>query len=239
MQKAGTVRPVSQPHGFGQHDPRTGRMTVAHVFTGGEPLSPPRLLGLGKADLVIAADSGVERAAAAGLTVDVLVGDLDSITKQTFDAIFDEGTTIEAHHPDKDATDLELALATALRLGVGEIVVVGGGGGRLDHLFGNAAVITSPILREIPVRWELERETAYVVHGHRTIPVTEGSTFSVIPIGGDAHGVTLTGSKWTLDNATIEAGSSLGISNVAVEPTIATEIRTGTLLVICIKDWSD
>ena len=208
-------------------------MTVAHVFTGGAALPVSRILGLGKADLVIAADSGAETASAAGLTVDVLVGDLDSITRQTLDAILDRGTRIETHHPDKDATDLELALRTAVWLGAAEIVVIGGGGLRLDHLLGNVAVIAGPVLRGIQVRWVLERETVYVVHDRRTIPAQAGTTFSVIPAGGDAHGVTLTGSKWTLDGATLEAGSSQGISNVAEGTTIGVEVGSGTLLVIC------
>ena len=212
------------------------RMTVTHVFTGGEQLSPRRILELGKADLVIAADSGAEAAVAVGLAVDVLVGDLDSITRQTLDAILDEGTMIEAHDADKDATDLELALATALRLGADEIVVVGGGGRRFDHLLGNVAVVTSRALREVQVRWVMERETAYVVRGGRTIRAADGSTFSVIPIGGDAHGVTVTGSKWTLENAMIEAGSSLGISNVAAGPALAIEVHKGTLLVVLVDN---
>ena len=209
-------------------------MTVAHVLAGGEPMPPLRILALGAADVVIAADSGAENAAAAGVPVDVLVGDLDSISRQTLDAVIDGGTSIEAHHPDKDATDLELALATALEMGVEEIVVVGGGGRRLDHLLGNVAVISSPTLRHVQVRWELERESVYVVHGRRTIPVTDGSTFSVIPFGGNAHGVTLTGSKWDLYNATLPAGASLGISNVAAASEITVTVRDGTLLVVLV-----
>lgn len=211
-------------------------MTVAHVFTGGEPLSLRRILGLGRADLVIAADSGIESAAAAGRTVDVLVGDLDSVTTRTLDTALDEGTRIEAHHPHKDATDLELALATALRMGADEIVVVGGGGRRLDHFLGNVAAVASRVLREVPVRWELETETAYVVHGRRTIPIAYGSTFSVIPIAGDASGITLTGSKWELHCARIEAGSSRGISNVALGTEIRIEVRSGTVLVVCVLE---
>ena len=207
-------------------------MTVAHVLAGGEPMPAQTILGLARADLVIAADSGAENAAAAGLFVDVLVGDLDSITERTLDAVVDGGTRIEAHHPDKDATDLDLALKTALELGADEIVIVGGGGRRLDHLLGNVAVITSRTLRHVPVRWELERETAYVVHTRRTIPVRSGSTFSVIPIGGDAHGVTLTGSKWNLRDAKLDAGTSLGISNIAVANKLDVEVGDGTLLVV-------
>jgi len=209
-------------------------VTVAHVFTGGEPISARRIRGLGNADLVIAADSGIENAISAGLTVDILVGDLDSITPQTLDDALDAGIRIEAHQPDKDATDLELALATALRMGADEIVVVGGGGRRLDHLLGNIAALTHRALRKIPVRWELERETAYVVHDHRFVAVGVGSTFSLIPIAGDADGVTLTGSKWELESARIEAGSTLGISNVALGEEIRIEVRSGTVLVVCV-----
>ena len=214
-------------------------MTLAHIFTGGDPLSAERILGLPEADLAIAADSGADIAAAAGLAVDMLVGDLDSITKQTLDAILENGTAIESHPPDKDATDLELALEVALRLDADEILIIGGHGGRLDHLLGNVAVITSRALRDVPVRWILEDETAHVVHDRRTIPMAEGTTFSVIPIGGDAHGVTVTGSKWPLDNVTMEAGSSLGISNLALGPEIVVEVRRGTLLVTCLTDQSD
>lgn len=207
-------------------------MTVAHVFTGGERVSTRRILSLGKADLVIAADSGIDNALEAGLFVDVLVGDLDSITGRTLSYVEQGETRIEAHPWEKAATDLELALQTAVRSGVDEIVVVGGGGGRLDHLLGNVAVIASRALRAIPVRWEMERETVYVVHHRRTIPISAGSTFSLIPIAGDAAGVTLTGSKWETDGTKIEAGSSLGISNIALDNEIRIEVGKGTVLVV-------
>lgn len=210
-------------------------MTSVHVFTGGDPVSAERLAGLPAPGLVLAADSGARLAAAAGRAVDVLVGDLDSIERATLDAVFDEGTEIEAHPPGKDATDLELALAAALRRGADEITVIGGGGGRLDHLLGNAAVIASPALRETPVRWVMERETAYAVHGGRgplTLPAPAGAVFSVIPVGGTAAGVTITGAKWNLHGEALEAGSSLGISNEALGPETTVEAGAGVLLVI-------
>ena len=210
-------------------------MTIAHIFTGGDPVSAERWAGLPAPDLVLAADSGADLAMAAGLTVDVLVGDLDSVTKKTLDAIFDEGTTIEAHPSDKAATDLELALDAARRRGADEIVVIGGGGGRLDHLLGNAAVITDRNRRGAPIRWVLERETAYAVHdghGRVTIPAADGAVFSVIPIGGDAAGVTLAGSKWTLHDAVMATGSSLGVSNQVQGAEITVGVNSGVLLVI-------
>ncbi|MCY4623101.1 MAG: thiamine diphosphokinase [bacterium] len=207
-------------------------MTVVHVFAGGNPVSAGRITHLPSAYLVVAADSGADTAAAIGATVDVLAGDLDSITRRTLDVIIDSGTTIEAHPSDKNATDLDLALGVAQRLGADEIVVIGGGGSRLDHLLGNVAVISARTMQEVQVRWVLDRETAYVVHDRRSIPVAVGATFSVIPVGGDAHGVTVTGSKWTLDNATLKAGTSLGIINLAQAPQLEVAVRSGNLLVV-------
>ena len=207
-------------------------MSGIHIFVGGDPVSPERIRGLGPADLVIAADSGAESAAAAGIRVDILVGDLDSISRSTLERVVDAETTIEAHSPDKDATDLELARDVALRHDPSEIVFAGGGGGRLDHLLGNLAVIGGPALRSIPVRWVTDRETAYVVRDHRSVPVDAGVVFSVIPIGGDAHGVKVTGAKWTLDGALIEAGSSLGISNVSLGGMVSIEVGTGAVLAV-------
>lgn len=210
-------------------------MPSAHIFTGGDPVSADRSAGLPAPDLVLAADSGAELAAAAGRSVDVLVGDLDSIAEETLDAALADGAVVEAHPADKDATDLELALDAALRRGADEIVVIGGGGGRLDHLLGNAAVISSPALREASVRWVLEQETAYVVHASRepiTLPAAEGAVFSVLPAGGAAAGVTVAGAKWPLRNAVLKAGSSLGVSNQAQGAEITVGAESGVLLVI-------
>ena len=213
-------------------------IAVVHVFAGGEPVSAKRIRGLSAPDLVIAADSGADLAAASGVTVDVLIGDFDSISPEALEAAGRRRTRIETHDPDKDATDLQLALRAALRMDAREIVVIGGGGGRLDHLFGNVAAITDPALAGVPIHWITERETVYVVRtGHR-IPIRPGSTFSLVPIGGDARGVTLTGSKWTLDDRTLRSGDTLGISNRALRPEISVSVRTGTLLLICPTDTS-
>lgn len=207
-------------------------MTVVHVFVGGDPVSRERIAGLAPFDLVVAADSGAELAAEAGVTVDVLVGDLDSISRETLERVFDDETVIESHLPGKDATDLELAMEVALRSAPTEIVFVGGGGGRLDHLLGNVAVIAAPVARDASVSWVTERETAYVVRGRKSIRASTGTTFSLVPIGGDAHGVHLRNARWELRNASLHAHRSTGISNVAAAGEIEIEVGRGVLLAV-------
>ena len=95
--------------------------------------------------VVIAADGGVAEAFRLGRHVDVLVGDLDSATPADVDRVAAEGGEIERHDPDKDATDLDLAIARAVRDGAardrGRSAATAVG---LDHLFGNLTLLASP-----------------------------------------------------------------------------------------------
>ena len=207
-------------------------MAVIHVFAGGDPVSPERIDGLGPADLVVAADSGADIAAGAAVAVDILVGDLDSMSRSAMERVFDDRTVIEAHSPDKDGTDLELALEVALHHDPSEIVFVGGGGGRLDHLLGNVGVIGSPAAGHVPVSWVTERETAYVIRGGRSIPTTPGEVFSLIPIGSEARGVHVRHARWPLRDASLRFHSSLGISNVAVDEEVEIKVGEGAVLAV-------
>src|SRR6476659_3776659 len=83
---------------------------------------------------VIAADGGLDRAAALGLEVDVLVGDLDSVSSAALARAESAGRRIVRHPVAKDAADLELALDEALALGARRVLVIASAGGRLDHL---------------------------------------------------------------------------------------------------------
>ncbi len=106
----------------------------ALVVSGGIPPDAAEVGPLPAGAFVIAADSGLDHAAALGLSVDVLVGDLDSATAPAVRAAEAAGVQIERHPVNKEATDLELALEHALAIGARRVTVVSGGGGlRLDH----------------------------------------------------------------------------------------------------------
>ena len=86
-------------------------MPRAIVVVGGA--APDARICLPDARFVVAADSGYDHALALGLAVDVLVGDLDSISAAGLEHARTHGVRVEQHDPEKDATDTELALATA------------------------------------------------------------------------------------------------------------------------------
>ena len=212
-------------------------MSHVLVCVGGIELTEDRLADIPRSfDRLIAVDAGAHLAHAAGLSIDVLVGDLDSIGTELLDQLRHQGCVIEEHSPNKDQTDLELGLVAAVASDPSEMTIAGGGGGRADHFLANAAVIASPAWRRVPIAWILESETVYPVHGRRIIDTSPDATISVLPIGGDAHGVTLTGVEWPLDNATMGAHSSLGVSNRALGNSVAIDVTNGTVLAIVNRD---
>ncbi|MCU0273158.1 MAG: thiamine diphosphokinase, partial [Acidimicrobiales bacterium] len=98
------------------------------VVVAGGPTGPDGVT-VPAADVVVAADSGLHHALTLGLTVDVLIGDLDSVDP----ALVARAGRVVQHPADKDATDLELALDEALRHAPDRVFVVASAGGRLDH----------------------------------------------------------------------------------------------------------
>ena len=201
------------------------------VLSGGG--AGPSLADLPNADYVIAADSGLELAAGFGLQVDVVVGDMDSVAPAALRAAEAAGAKVERYSPGKDATDLDLAIQTAVDHGTERIVVVGGGGGRLDHLLGVAALLASPRWRGIAIEWHTADSTAYVVHPNQTVAVatTPSDLISVIPLGSDAS-VTLTGTRWEVHQAVVEFGSTLGISNEATTTEVTLQVHSGSALLV-------
>jgi thiamine pyrophosphokinase len=204
--------------------------TRAVVFAGGELHTKPTI---GSNDLVIAADSGYDHAVTIGVRVDVLVGDLDSISAAGLEHARDTGVDIESYPTDKDATDLELALTAARDRGAATIDIYGGEDGRIDHLLGVALSLSHRSLDSVDIQWRTRTGAIRCATRARPLllPVSIGSTISLIPVG-DAIGVTTTGLAWPLDDTDLEQGTSLGISNEATARSVAVSVREGTVLVV-------
>ena len=209
---------------------------LAVIVTGGDAPGPEVLDRLPTADrvVVIGADSGVGHALSLGLVVDIAVGDFDSIDPEVLDAIERDGVDIRRHPVDKDATDLELALDVALGLGVEQILLLGGHGGRLDHLLGNAMVLADSRYAGVRLSALMGSAVVTVVHPGREIELTGVAQdyVSVLAVHGPAHGVYLEGLLWSLEGATLAAGTTLGVSNRFLGTTARIRIGSGTVLVI-------
>lgn len=186
--------------------------------------------------IVVAADSGFERARAAGLRVDHLVGDLDSVDPA---AIAESPATRVHRHPtDKDATDAELAIDLARTLHDpatrGDLIVFGDTGGRLDHLLADIALLASPATRGFRVRAHLGEATVTVVRPDAEVRI-DGRTrdlVSLLAYGGPVSGTTTTGLRWPLVDATLTPGTTRGVSNELIADRASIAVESGVLVVV-------
>jgi thiamine pyrophosphokinase len=205
---------------------------TALVFAGGDPPGPDALEGIDDDALVVAADSGLHHAVAAGRAVDLVVGDLDSVDPSALATAEAAGAVVERHPADKDATDLELALLAARDRGCTRLVVVGGVGGRLDHFLANALALATDALADAHVEARMGNGTVHVVRGSRELDGRAGDLVTLLPVGGPVHGVHTEGLRYPLDGETLAPGSTRGVSNELERTPARVSLTAGVLLVV-------
>lgn len=213
--------------------PAGGRVAIV-VAAGGTP-DLVQLADLSGPDVfVVAADSGAAHAVAAGLPIDVVVGDFDSIDPDLLARLRAEGVRVERHPPAKDATDLELAIEVAVREGADTVHIVGGHGGRVDQSFANAFVLASPAYAHVAMHGVLDSARVSVVHGPGTVSFdgAAGDVVTLLPMHGDAIGVRTIGLEYPLHGETLRSGTTRGVSNVLLDRDASVSIESGTLLVV-------
>lgn len=184
------------------------------------------------ADFIICADGGAEFAKRSDINPDYLIGDFDSINAITLEHYKTSGTKIIRYPKEKDYTDTELCISKALELGCTEICLLAGVGGRLDHTMGNLGLLH--IIKNSGAKGYIANDNCYVYLCTDEISLDGkiGDIVSIIPFKGEVHGVNLKGLKYPLENAQIEFGRPIGISNEMIETRCTINLSSGELLVI-------
>ena len=204
------------------------------IVAGGE-LAPGDAAHLEDAALVVAADGGADALAAIGRDPDRLVGDLDSVSPGRLGELMGAGIPIDRHPVDKEASDTELAVETALAAGASQVVILGAlGGPRLDHELANLLLLADGDLARIEARIVRGPVSVRAVRGparHR-LDGRVGNTVTLLPLDGDAAGVTTEGLHWSLAGATLRLGRTRGLSNRIVAAGASVALESGVLLVI-------
>jgi len=204
------------------------------AFIGGEAPEPDLCQLLARrADLIVAADSGLQTAENAGLRPDWVIGDMDSLDdlgrleKYPADKVL-------RFRQDKDHTDTELALDLLREQGCEKICIIGGGGGRLDHILALRSLFER---KKYPERWVTKNEDIYCLDvlntsgGVLNIKVPLSSLVSVFPLGSGPWDIESNGLKWPLNGLSWEMGS-IGISNTTVEDQFGIRVNKGRFLLI-------
>jgi len=204
------------------------------VFAGGDPPTIDIAAIDERCGFAVAADSGLDHALRLRVTPDLVVGDMDSVSADALRrAVAANHTEVDRHAQDKDATDLELALDAIVARGFARAVIVGGGGGRMSHILGNATLLASTKYQAVDLEWWLGTTTVLVANRRRS-PEIEGSPgdlISLIPIGR-VEGLTTRGLAWELDDEGLAVGTSRGISNRLEHETASVRVASGVVLVV-------
>ena len=183
------------------------------------------------ASLVVAADGGLDRARALGLDVDLVIGDLDSVSQEALAAAEREGARVVRFPEAKDATDLELALDEAVAQG-SRVLVVASAEGRLDHLLAGLLLLGAERYADVELDALVGHALVHVVRGERSLAGAPGELLTLLAVGGPAEGVTTDGLAYPLVEEKLEPGSSRGVSNVFEGASARVTVARGVLLAI-------
>ncbi len=205
----------------------------AIIFANGEFPDPQSVLDLlHPDDLIIAADGGTRHALNVGVIPQVVIGDLDSLSPDEQACVERAGSRVIPFPPSKDETDLELALLYATSASASEILILAALGGRLDQTIANVLLLSLPELRGLDVRIVEGEQEAFLIRNEARVEGRPGDTVSLIPLGGDAVGVTADGLEWPLSDDTLRFGPARGVSNVLAAEQARVCVRRGMLLCV-------
>ncbi len=203
---------------------------VAH----GDVAAADRELVVG-AQTVIAADGGAQVLERWGIDPHLVVGDLDSLSRERAEALGKRGAKVIPFPTAKDESDLELAIRYAVESGADDIVLLGVfGGERLDHALANAMLLADPQYRGLGLRAVQGATEVRALHGGDSADLRGpvGATVTLLPVRGDAEGVRTVGLRYPLVGETLHIGRSRGLSNVVTALGASVSLEHGVLLLI-------
>ena len=209
------------------------RISQVAVVANGEFPHAERLVALlDSVDAIIAADGGGNWLFSVDRAPHLLVGDMDSISSEALLAFQLQGCEIVRHRLDKDETDTELALLAAVDRGATHVLLLGALGGRIDHELANIQLLTMPQLAGTRVRIYDGVSFVSLIHHSAVLHGQPGDLLSLLPWGGDAHGVTTRGLQYPLRNGSLPVGPARGVSNVLLGTKAQVTVNDGRLLAI-------
>jgi len=185
-------------------------------------------------DYIVAADGGAVALERWKILPHLVVGDMDSLGDTGVERMARQGVPVAKFSAAKDESDLELAVGQAIDVGATEIVLLGAlGGDRLDHETANLLLLADPGYEG--VRLEARRGALRIRplrgDGSLSLAGPVGALVTLLPVHGDADGVTTQGLRFPLHDETLRFGRARGLSNEVISLPATVTVRKGSLLV--------
>ena len=180
-------------------------------------------------DLKIAADRGALNASALGVTPDIILGDLDSLDKKDIP----KDAELMQVPAEKDFTDTQLAVDTAVKKGASEIIIIGGLDGRLDHTLSNLAILEDLYGKRIHAHiTNGQNRVRYIDSTSTLIPRSGYKYLSLLCLSEKVKGVSIEGCKYPLKNVTLKRSFQYTVSNEITGNCALISVRKGGIYII-------
>ena len=180
-------------------------------------------------DLRIAADSGYLTAKALGDRIDIAVGDFDSMSAD----MIPDGVELLRVPAEKDVTDTQLAVETALNRGADQLVIIGGMSGRLDHTLSNLFILEDLADADVYAVMTYGQSRARFVRSGSALIGRSGFRYlSIIAADPKVKGVTAEGCRYPLKNATLSRRCQYAVSNEITGNCALISVKKGGIFII-------
>ena len=191
-------------------------------------------------DLFIGVDGGSLFLIEQGICPDLAVGDFDSVSEEELALICSQSKEVLQAQPEKDDTDLELAVkAVFARYPQAQLTIFGAFGGRLDHTLANIFLPSNPEITPYMQQIRLcnaQNELRYCPQGRHEIKPVAGMNYLAFMPADDGR-LTIEGAKYPLNESNYFF-KKVYASNEFIDEPVFLECQSGYVIVIYSKDRS-
>ena len=191
-------------------------------------------------DLFIGVDRGSLFLIEQGICPDLAVGDFDSVSEKELALICSQSKEVLQAQPEKDDTDLELAVkAVFARYPQAQVTIFGAFGGRLDHTLANIFLPSNPEITPYMQQIRLcnaQNELRYCPQGRHEIKPVAGMNYLAFMPGDDSR-LTIEGAKYPLNESNYFF-KKVYASNEFIDEPVFLECQSGYVIIIYSKDRS-
>ena len=191
-------------------------------------------------DLFIGVDRGSLFLIEQGICPDLAVGDFDSVSEKELALIYSQSKEVLQAQPEKDDTDLELAVkAVFARYPQAQLTIFGAFGGRLDHTLANIFLPSNPEITPYMQQIRLcnaQNERRYCPQGRHEIKPVAGMNYLAFMPADDGR-LTIEGAKYPLNESNYFF-KKVYASNEFIDEPVFLECQSDYVIVIYSKDRS-
>ena len=190
-------------------------------------------------EFIIGVDKGLEFLYEHDIKPDYIVGDFDSVSRELVDYYREElNVPIREFNPVKDASDTEIALRLCLGLNRKSILILGGTGNRIDHLWANVQCLQIALQAGVDARIVDSHNQIRLLDSDITLKKSEafGPYFSLFPLEMPVDELSIRGAKYPLQNHFLKPSDSLCVSNEFAEDEVTISFVYGKVILMETRD---